>query len=380
MARFVKIDCKELTSNMRPELKSLALSLALAVTAPQALAATENGGNAPFDFSYRIAGAPELRPTLVFNDGRDTYIELDRDVTISVPGGANAFRQGPYYVVRGLQPEIVLRAKRDHIAITYEPRPPISSTPTAAVPATPVAAPITTAGTAVAKDASDTPKTAAQAAPEPKAKATAAVSDKAAEPVADAAPACAPKLIQSESSVLVGFFGTNTQLSDAAAATLLREVQARDAALKEVRVRMPETIGETGLGRKRHEYLADLLVSAGVPRSFVRSQYGATYGGDTEIVFVNGTDKPCAKRPPVVRMRDGLLTVISHDADIADVLKAVSEQMGVALRLEGESRTIPVAVAVAAERPSSALARVGSAIGDQAVIVLRDNELVLRFN
>ncbi|MCK9985448.1 MAG: hypothetical protein AzoDbin1_01920 [Azoarcus sp.] len=366
---------------MRPELKSLALSFALAVVAPQAIAATENGGNAPFDFSYRVAGAPELRPTLVFNDGRDTYIELDRDVTISVPGGANAFRQGPYYVVRGLQPEIVLRAKREHVAITFEPRVPITSAANVEAIETPVTAAVANAAPPIVpKDTFSKDKTAAQAAPAPKAEAPVAAPEKAVETVADATPACSPKVVQSEASVLVTFFGTNTELSDTAAATLLHEAQARDTALKEVRVRMPETIGETGLGRKRRDYLANLLVSAGIPRSLVHSQYGATYGGDTEIVFVNGTDKPCAKRPPVVRMRDGLLTVISHDADLADVLKAVSEQMGVPLRLEGESRTIPVAVAVAAERPSSALARVGSAIGDQAVIVLRDNELVLRFN
>lgn len=368
---------------MRPELKSLALSFALAVAAPQTIAATENGGNAPFDFSYRVAGAPKLRPTLVFNDGRDTYIELDHDVTISVPGGANAFRQGPYYVIRGLQPEIVLRAKREHVAITYEPRVPITSASNVEATETPVAATAAVANVApaiVAKDTFSKERTAAQAAPTPKAEAPVAAPEKTDETVADATPACSPKVVQSEASVLVTFFGTNTELSNTAAATLLHEAQARDAALKEVRVRMPETIGETGLGRKRRDYLANLLVSAGIPRSLVHSQYGATYGGDTEIVFVNGTDKPCAKRPPVVRMRDGLLTVISHDADLADVLKAVSEQMGVPLRLEGENRTIPVAVAVAAERPSSALARVGSAIGDQAVIVLRDNELVLRFN
>ncbi|NMG28359.1 TrbG/VirB9 family P-type conjugative transfer protein [Aromatoleum evansii] len=371
--RFVKIDCMELTSFMRTELKTLAFCLALTAAVPQvATAATENGSNAPFDFSYRVAGASALRPTIVFNDNRDTYIELDADVTISVPGGAYSFRQGPYYVVRGIPAEIVLRGKREQVAITYEPH----------VPTVPVqVAPAISASAAqpLAIGSSTTPaiEKAAETAT-PRAQKQSPVTEAA--PVETPAPACAPKAIQSESSVLVAFAAGNARLSSETEATLLREARARNGLLKEVHVRMPETIGTSALGRKRQDYLADLLVSTGIPRSFVSNQYGAAYGGDSEIVFVNGTDKPCAKRPPVVRMQDGLLTVISHDADIATLLNEIGEKMGIAVRVEGEAKEISVGVAVAAERPSNALARVGAAIGDKATIVLRDNELVLRFN
>lgn len=373
MVRFVKIDCKELTTFMRTELKTLALCIALTAAVPSvAMAATENESNAPFDFSYRVAGASALRPTIVFNDNRDTYIELDADVTISVPGGAYSFRQGPYYVVRGIPSEIVLRGKREQVAITYEPR-----VPTVPVQIAPAIVPAAAQTQVVA--------TAAPASPANAAKPNATGEEKLptitdSTPVEKVAPACAPKPIHSESSVLVAFATGNSRLSSETEATLLREARARDGLLKEVHVRMPEAIGASALGRKRQDYLADLLVSTGIPRSFVRNQYGATYGGDSEIVFVNGTDKPCAKRPPVVRMQDGLLTVISHDADIATLLNEIGEKMGIAVRVEGEAKEISVGVAVAAERPSNALARVGAAIGDKATIVLRDNELVLRFN
>ena len=108
---------------MRKHLKTRALCCIVAAALPcAAQSATENGGTEPFDFSYRVTGAPTLRPHLVFNDGRDTYIELDGNVSVSIPGGGSAVQQGPYYVVRGLHPRIVLGNKSGRVEITYEPR------------------------------------------------------------------------------------------------------------------------------------------------------------------------------------------------------------------------------------------------------------------
>ena len=80
-------------------------------------------GTDPLEFSYRISGGQKVRPTLVFNDGSDTFIqphpETDSEITIK---GAEYERQGPYLVIRGVVDEFRIVSKKNGVAIiTHTP-------------------------------------------------------------------------------------------------------------------------------------------------------------------------------------------------------------------------------------------------------------------
>jgi hypothetical protein len=56
-----------------------------------------------FDFDYAINGDPQSRPSLVFNDGANTYVQPRQGTSLTVAG---AVRSGPYWMVAGLPEQI----------------------------------------------------------------------------------------------------------------------------------------------------------------------------------------------------------------------------------------------------------------------------------
>lgn len=89
---------------------------------------------AGLDFGYRIDGPADLRPTLVFNDGEDTYIQPSANARASVPG---AYSDGPYLRLSGIPDSFTVRvgSLTLHVQHSRLPSGP-TSVPVSASPST----------------------------------------------------------------------------------------------------------------------------------------------------------------------------------------------------------------------------------------------------
>ena len=105
----------------RPLAKA-AVVFAMTVVAKGALAA------GPLDFGYAVDGPPTVRPTLVFNDGQDTYIQPASGIPTTVKG---AVQDGPYLRVPGLPSSVQVKAGRYSMTATHTapPAPAVESSP-----------------------------------------------------------------------------------------------------------------------------------------------------------------------------------------------------------------------------------------------------------
>lgn len=87
-----------------------------------AMTAVVTGARAagPLDFGYSVEGPPTVRPTLVFNDGQDTYIQPAQGIPTTVKGSV---QDGPYLRVPGLSASISVRAGRYSMTATHTTLP-----------------------------------------------------------------------------------------------------------------------------------------------------------------------------------------------------------------------------------------------------------------
>lgn len=105
----------------RPLAKA-AVVFAMTVAAEGALAA------GPLDFDYAVDGPPTVRPTLVFNDGQNTYIQPASGIPTTVKG---AVQDGPYLRIAGLPDTIAVKAGRYAMTASHTapPAPAVESSP-----------------------------------------------------------------------------------------------------------------------------------------------------------------------------------------------------------------------------------------------------------
>ncbi|WP_321935260.1 hypothetical protein [Paraburkholderia sp. J8-2] len=72
------------------------------------------------DFGYRVDGPGSVRPTLVFNDGEDTYIQPAQGIRTSVTG---AVPDGPYLRLPGMPDSFSVHAGSASIRVTHTALP-----------------------------------------------------------------------------------------------------------------------------------------------------------------------------------------------------------------------------------------------------------------
>lgn len=72
------------------------------------------------DFGYRVDGPGPVRPTLIFNDGEDTYIQPAQGIRTSVPG---AVADGPYLRLSGTPTSFTVHAGSANIGVTHTTLP-----------------------------------------------------------------------------------------------------------------------------------------------------------------------------------------------------------------------------------------------------------------
>lgn len=340
-------------------------AIAICMTLSSASAIAQQ--NQPFDFSYSVSGSTALRPSLIFNDGRDIYIQPSNPTAPIRVEGAKSSRQGPYVVIEGLPDSFVLvGAGKDRATVRYQG----VSTPEVQVN------PIAVADPQVAKP---TPAVAAtQPAPEQKKVETAIASAPAESrnPFAEAPGTCKPSTLSSTSNVAIEF-GTGSTTLNAAGKQKL-EAEASRQGLQSVRI-LTAADDTAKVRTARGIAIGNALIQAGITREMLSHDGHSAIPGMYEIEFTVSRSVPCIKGSPVVTFDNDRLTVIATESELSDVMYEVAQQMKRPLVVEGEKRPEIVSVQFASVPYLQALARIGNQIKGNATIVLRDKEIVLRY-
>lgn len=342
----------------------------------------------PYDFSYRVEGIGDERPTLAFSDGQDTYIQ--------VPGlreswrvvGASYFWQGPYLVVPG-QPQTITvqlttkklvrsatkkgRAEPQVITFAVERERPVVpaklfkpegafSSPVKVTPASTPNQPAT------GSSAPSSQQAAAPASMPQEARPAATVKDLPAQP------RCVPE--RSMHSYVVNFAAGAEKLSAAAEQELARGI-TRNGKVVQVEVAVAASGSQT-LRSARGDYLLTLgkrLTGGSGPSEVIFEQSPA---GDAVMRVTTEKPRACIRAEAVTVDAKGFH--ITAEAESAEsVVRAIAQRMGRMLRIEGSPSPILLTLRADADSAMAALELVGSKVGDTADIVLRQEEVVLRY-
>lgn len=340
-------------------------AIALCMTLSSAGAIAQQ--NQPFDFSYSVSGSTTLRPSLIFNDGRDIYIQPSNPTAPFRVEGAKSTRQGPYVVVEGLPEAFVLvGAGKDRATVRYQG----VSTPPAQMNVVATPAPqIEKAMPAVA---------AAQPMVEPK-RAEAASTERPAEvrnPFTEAPGTCNPTAMTTTSTVAIEFGAGSTTLNSAGKQKL--EAEASRQGLQSVRV-LTAADDSSKVRTARGVAIGNALIQAGITQGMLSHDGHSTIPGMYEVEFSVSKSIPCVKGSPIVNFDSDRLTVIASESELADLMTEVAQQMKRTLVIEGEKKPESISVQFASVPYLQALARLGDQIKGNATIVLRDKEIVLRY-
>lgn len=350
---------------MRTHVISASFAVAIALAG---LSGAVSAADSPLDFSYRVTGASDVRPLLVFNDGADTFIQPQdpSDKTLLVNGTAPV-RQGPYFVVHGVGGEITLSLGNKASARIAYTKAPVARPQPAATPV-----PDIRPSTAVAAQPKVT---------ETKAPAAKVVAKDAEQPVMDAKPVvqkpsiCQPRREQRDSAFVATFKSGTSALSDLAKAEVTKFV-GDTSSITGVDV-IAEGAGKVP-GQKRAETIKSVLVGAGIEAGKIGMAVRTPTGIGSEIHIHRTTEIPCGSS--VVRMpsRKGNVSII-WDRDAKELAERIASELKVKLTVTGTVRSLPVRVAAVDMPFGEAMQRVGQALDEGADLILRANELVLSF-
>lgn len=350
---------------MRTHVISASFAVAVAIAA---LSGPVAAADSPLDFSYRVTGASDIRPLLVFNDGADTFIQPQdpTDKTLLVNGSAPV-RQGPYFVVRGVGSEITLsQGNKASARIAYTKTPAVR--PQAA--ANPIAEVRPAAAVPIQPKVSETKVQVAKAVPKDTEQAVADT-----KPVVQKPSICQPRREQRDSAFVATFKSGTSVLSDLAKAEVNKFV-GDTTSITGVDV-IAEGAGKVP-GLKRAEAIKAVLVGAGIEAGKIGLDVRSPTGIGSEIHIHRTTEIPCGSS--VVRMpsRKGNVSII-WDRDAKELAERIASELKVKLTVTGTVRPLPVRVAAVDMPFGEAMQRVGQALDEGADLILRTNELVLSF-
>lgn len=336
---------------------SFAVSVALASLSPVAIAAS-----APLDFSYRVTGANEVRPLLVFNDGVDTFIQpqdpADKALLVN---GSVPVRQGPYFVVHGVAREITMTGPaKTSVRISYAKTPAVQTAP---------------AKVMVAEEPKIAPQKATEPpAPQPK-------MQQPEPPVAEAKlastkpAACQPRRETRESAFVATFKAGTSTLSDLAKAEVKKFI-GDPGSITGVDITAEGT--EKVSGQKRADAIKAALVAGGVEASRIHAAVRSPLGIGSEIHIHRTVEIPCGSAVVRIPSRKASVTVI-WDRNAKELAERIASELKVKLTVAGEVRDFPVRIAAVDLPFNEAMQRVGQALDEGADLILRSNELILSF-
>lgn len=334
-------------------MRSLAIFTSFAVTvAIAAMVSPVSAANSPLDFSYKVIGAPVLRPLLVFNDGADTFIQpqdpIDKTMLVN---GAPPVRQGPYFVVRGVGAEITLTLGNKASARISYTKPVVLAPHPVAIPDSKSKVKSIRAET---KNTDDTDSNAK---------------------FVQKTSTCQPHREQRSSAFVATFKPEASVLSDLAKAEVYKFVGDTNS------IAGVDVIAEGAkkvLGQKRAEAIKSVLVGTGIDAGKISLDVRASTGIGSEIHIYRITEIPCGSTLVRMPARRGPVSII-WDRDAKELAERIASELKVKFTVKGNVRSLPVRLAMVETPFGDAMQQVGQALGEEADLILRVNELVLSF-
>lgn len=324
------------------------------------------GADKPLDFSYRVSGSAELRPLLVFNDGTDTFIQpVDPESKTVLVNGSKPLRQGAYFVVRGVAQGVTLVQGKESVQIAYSHAAPLAA----------VAATSSAAVDQLRQRALQGGRTDVQKGPEKQARDSEARIDGKNERVREETKECKPGTDRRESAFVVSFRGNGHVVSP----LVLREL---DKALTKVSSISSVTIfaeaTSTTVAKRRAEAIRSAVIKSGISEERVHADTRSQTGIGSEVHVSRVVDIPCAASVVIAPSRKGSVTII-WDRDARELIEQIGKDLKVKSSVAGTERKLNVRIGIVDMPFDEAMTAVGRALGDDADIILRRDELVLRY-
>lgn len=307
-------------------------------------AAANAAGNA-LDFSYRVTGTASNRPLLVFNDGADTYIQPNSSNENIRFTDVSAERQGPYYVIRGLSNDFTIVSGKTSVSVTYQGQ---------------------------AKK-----KAVAVIQPESKADITAAPAPVAASQTAvvdqrSSLPTNSCKRQQSESAYIVTFPRNSAVMSKTVIASL-REALFIPKMIERINI---VAEGSGSLPDKRSAAIKKVMSEAGIGKGLIDTAKRESTGIGSEL-RIHRVIVQC-NEIKAKSLRESAKIV--WDGDVGELLSGIASATGMTFKKIGSQRQLNIQINSTGAVLIDVLKEVGRQIGDSGEVVLRDNEIQIKYN
>lgn len=345
------------------------LRLATACAALVATGAAVGQSNEPFDFSYNVSGSPDLRPSLIFSDGANVFIQPASTQQGLRVLGAQSTQQGPYIVVKGTPSEFTLtNAKQQRAVVRYvglqDTRPDVEQNVATHTP-TPAAAPASVSRESVnpfqapvkneikpATDHLDGPSQ------------------------ASAASSCANDYLTSSSNVAIQFNGSTTSLSNSAR-DKLRENFVKQGFIKAVVRSAPDESSKVRSSRSLS--IGKALADIGAVKGQIENGGSSGMDGLYEVQFDYRKSLPCVRGDLIVSENNGRITVVAKNAEVRDLIEQIASKLDRRFAIEGDPRAQQIDIQFASVPSLQALAKIGDALSGGTTMILRDRDLVLKY-
>lgn len=321
----------------------------------------------PLDFNYRVSGAAEIRPLLVFNDGTDTFIQPSDPTEKSVlVNGVRPIRQGAYFIVRGVAQTVTLSQGKESVQIAYarplpvltdsnqlraseqeQPEPAMREKRVERVPDAKVPERTERAPTRAVRDASNTADT----------------------------PACKPVTERHEAAFVVSFRGESAKITRTVRSELEKTLNKASAVTS---ASVHGEASDRGLAKKRADAIKNVLVQSGVSEDLIQVDVREPRGIGSEVHIYRTVEIPCGASIAMVPSRKGNATII-WDRDARELIERIGGELKMKSSVQGSEKNIPVRLGIVDQPFEEAMAAVGRALGDDADVILRRDELVLRY-
>ncbi len=300
----------------------------------------------------------------MFNDGTDTFIQpVDPDSKSVLVNGNKPQRQGAYFVVRGLAQGVTLVQGKESIQISYA----------RAIPAGVLSS--STQVEQLRKSAALVERRDVSKEPERGASKSESRADGPKERPHEEPGNCKPGVDRRESAFVVSFRGNGFVVS----APVLKEL---DKALTKVSSISSVTISaeanSTSVASKRAEAIRSAVIKSGISEERVHADTRSPTGIGSEVHISRVVDIPCAASIVIAPSRKGNVTII-WDRDARELVEQISKDLKVKSSAVGTERKVNVRIGLVDMPFEEAMTAVGRALGEDADIILRRDELVLRY-
>ena len=352
------------------------------------LLSTANAGSQPLDFSYRVTGAVEIKPLLVFNDGTDTFIQPQEGSAGIRVNGAEPVRQGPYYVIRGIANSITMSSsKKGSITIAYSGKNSFEEAPKSVLETVnPGKSPAAQLSATV--DEMESGKKAGwnvKPAPTPAVKTALTVPEKAPAPIIQTPPApvvaatpaaSACKTTELRSSAFVVTFKPSAFVISNETTEGIKQLVGKTHDITNVEV---ISEGQTkALSEKRAQAVKSALVVAGVKSPVIKVTHRAPSVVGTEINLDREISLPCAGTRLVTIPSRNANATIQWNGEAKGLAEEIAKQLSIDFAVQGKT-DLPVPVVVSVTKGSfvEAMEQFGEALGDRADFVLSRGKATL---